>query len=348
MADSFNLFEYLRYLNNQRRWLVAAVGVAAAVALVISLMLAPRYTATTRLIIEPPAGTEARVPQVVTPQYLESLRTFESLATSDSLFERAMERFGLRKESPGRAVESWKKSTLRSGLIRNTRVLEIAITLPDARKAHGMALFLAEQTIAASRDLHRSADDEMVADAQDSLVQAQKSFDEAEARLASILRLANQEALNDEIESLLKLRNRVERKLVDASVNEAGGAGRRSADSAAARVKVLRSELDAVKKSLADTNARLAAWKEQNRPVVEKHKAALARLESARKRVEDTRAIAGLRGERLRLIDAGIVPERPSSPNVALNVIGAAMFALVAALAYLSLRYGASHVVQPG
>lgn len=139
MEDSFSLFDYLKYVSSQRRWLVVAVGVAAAGALAISMLLPARYTATARLIIEPPAGSDSRSPQVVTPQYMESLRTFESLATSDSLFERAMERFGLRKESPGRTVEAWKSSALRAALIRNTKVLEIAVTLPDARKAHRMA-----------------------------------------------------------------------------------------------------------------------------------------------------------------------------------------------------------------
>jgi uncharacterized protein involved in exopolysaccharide biosynthesis len=46
-----------------------------------------------------------------------------------------------------------------------------------------------------------------------------------------------------------------------------------------------------------------------------------------------------MRGERLRLIDPGIVPQRPSSPNIGLNVIAALLVALTASLVWLSLRY---------
>jgi len=348
MEDSFSLFDYLRYLGGHKRWIALAVGVAASVALVISLLLPSRYTATARLIIEPPAGSDARTPQVVTPQYLESLRTFESLATSDSLFARAIQRFGLREESPGRTVESWKKSALRSALIRNTRVLEVAVTLSDARKAHGMARFLAEETIALSRDLHRAADEEMIAEAQAGLASAQKEFDEADAKFSAILRLESQEALAEKIDSMHQLQVRVTRKLLDAEVSEAGAAAGRAAASASARAKLLRTELDTVKKSLAEANARLAEREQQSRPVRERRKAALARLESARKRLEDSKGLAGFRGERLRLIDPGIVPERPTSPNAVLNVFGAAAFALVAALVYLSLRYGEANAGPRG
>jgi uncharacterized protein involved in exopolysaccharide biosynthesis len=47
-----------------------------------------------------------------------------------------------------------------------------------------------------------------------------------------------------------------------------------------------------------------------------------------------------MRGERLRVIDPGIVPQRPSAPNVPLNVAAALFLALVASMVYLSLRFG--------
>ncbi|HXB70006.1 MAG TPA: hypothetical protein VNY05_17265, partial [Candidatus Acidoferrales bacterium] len=47
---------------------------------------------------------------------------------------------------------------------------------------------------------------------------------------------------------------------------------------------------------------------------------------------------AGFRGERLRLIDPGIVPERPSSPNIPLNVLAALFLGLVLPVVYLTMQ----------
>ena len=44
-------------------------------------------------------------------------------------------------------------------------------------------------------------------------------------------------------------------------------------------------------------------------------------------------------GERLRIIDPGIVPERPSSPNIPLNVLIAFVAAAFLSLVYLGLAF---------
>src|SRR5215471_8534016 len=95
MDDTFDRFEYIDYLR--RRWRVAAVACAAAVilALGVSLLLPKRYTATASIVIEPPTGNDMRASMAVSPVYLESLKTYETFASSDSLFARAVERFHL-------------------------------------------------------------------------------------------------------------------------------------------------------------------------------------------------------------------------------------------------------------
>ena len=42
---------------------------------------------------------------------------------------------------------------------------------------------------------------------------------------------------------------------------------------------------------------------------------------AAETRLQELRSAAGYRGERLRIIDPGIVPERPSSPDLMLNLV---------------------------
>src|SRR5436309_645305 len=62
-------------------------------------------------------------------------------------------------------------------------------------------------------------------------------------------------------------------------------------------------------------------------------------LETAEIRLEEAHSAAGYRGERLKVIDPGVVPERPSRPNVSLNVFAALLFALVASLLYLAFDF---------
>ena len=95
MYQSFDAFEYVDYLR--RRWRVAGIacGVAVLWSLPLSLLLPKRYTATASIVIEPPGNTDARTAIVVSPMYLESLKTYERFADSDSLFARAAEKFHL-------------------------------------------------------------------------------------------------------------------------------------------------------------------------------------------------------------------------------------------------------------
>jgi uncharacterized protein involved in exopolysaccharide biosynthesis len=75
--------------------------------------------------------------------------------------------------------------------------------------------------------------------------------------------------------------------------------------------------------------------------------AARAKLEEARSafehaeaRVREAETLSSLQGERLDILDPGVVPEQRSSPNIPLNVIvGLAVGGLLSFL-YLTLDYG--------
>jgi uncharacterized protein involved in exopolysaccharide biosynthesis len=64
------------------------------------------------------------------------------------------------------------------------------------------------------------------------------------------------------------------------------------------------------------------------------------RADAAARRLQEARAVIGYRGERLKIIDAGIVPERPSFPNISLNVAAAFVLAMTCSLAYLTVAFG--------
>src|SRR5215831_6647285 len=105
MAEPLEVFRYIRYLRLRWRFVASSCAIAVGLAVVVSLLLPNRFTATARILIEPPAGTDLRSAMAVSPIYLESLKTYEHFASSDSLFQKAVEHFKLE----GGAIESLKR-----------------------------------------------------------------------------------------------------------------------------------------------------------------------------------------------------------------------------------------------
>src|SRR5437016_5313824 len=120
------------------RWKLVALtcAIATILTLIVSLLLPQKYTATSRIVIDPPAGNDPRASTAVSPIYFESLRSYELFASSDDLFLRAVERFHLRQDST--PIDKLKKSVLQAELPRNTKILEIHATLPDPKTAHAL------------------------------------------------------------------------------------------------------------------------------------------------------------------------------------------------------------------
>jgi len=246
MPESFEMFQYLEHVCRRWRIPLLACAVALVVALVASLLQPSQYTATARVIIQSPASGDLRASLAVSPIYLESLKTYELVASGDGLFASAIDHFHLPRSKP---FDRLKRSVLKTAIPRNTEVLEISATLQDPRQAQALALYIAEQTVKLTRDLALEADRDAVAD-------AQKHWDDARARLS-----------------------------------QNSGTSAQSA------------------------------------------------VEAAGSRLEEARSTAGYRSERLKIIDPGVVPERPSSPNVPLNLIVALSLALVGSLGYLTVEF---------
>src|SRR5689334_22424741 len=93
MPESFEMFRYLEHLRLQWRVIGVASGVAVGLALIACLIMTNQYTATARIMIDPPAGSDPRASVAVNPVYLESLKTYELMASCDRLFLDAIEHF---------------------------------------------------------------------------------------------------------------------------------------------------------------------------------------------------------------------------------------------------------------
>src|SRR6266849_2268753 len=149
MQDSFDGHQYIAFLRGRWRFIATACGVAVVLSLVVSLLLSKRYTAVASIVIEAPPGHDPRGATAVSPIYLESLKTYEVFASSDTLFARALDRFHL--QPPGSpSLESLKKSVLKVSKLRETKVLQISATWPDPKQAQALVQYLAEETASLS------------------------------------------------------------------------------------------------------------------------------------------------------------------------------------------------------
>ena len=317
------------------RWRVVAVtcGVSVGLALGASLILPKEYTAVSRIVIDPPAGSDPRVSTAVSPIYLESLRSYELFASSDDLFLKAVQRFGLRRDST--PIDRLKKSMLKVEMPRNTRILEIHATLPDPKTAHALALYIAEETVKLNQAVSRQGDQELAGE-------AEKQAAEARIRLRDVEQAWNMAAMKDPVDALQAelegdqaLRSALQRDVAESEVLLPESDG---------RVERYRRQLESLQRSMAAKQKLLAERTARIDRLTSERTAAQAVAKAAEARLQDVRAALGSRGERLRIIDPGIVPERPSFPNLPLNV-GIALFAS-AVLSALGIALELSYTAQ--
>lgn len=356
MQESFDAVRYLRYVASQWMTIGVACLVALLLALGVSLMLTKRYTSTASILIEPPAGSDPRTLTAVSPVYLESLRTYEMFASSDSQFLNALEKFGLRAANQGVPIESLKRRILKVSKLRDTKLLQISVTLPDANQAHAMAQFLAEETIRLSESVNRETSQDILDDAQKQLDAAAERLKKAQSALEDYNGREPLEASRSELEAASELRMSVQRELVEteAQIAELGAGGKARTpsnlqpepESATQRAAELRARAELLSRQAEQLRKRIEAISRDlgrrgtGREALEAaNKAAQSSFDAAVARLRDVRASGAYAGERLKVVDTGIVPQRPTSPNVGLNCAIALALAFLASLAYVSVRF---------
>jgi uncharacterized protein involved in exopolysaccharide biosynthesis len=332
MSDSDkSLLPALDRLRARWRFVAVACLVSVTLALVVSLLLPKKYTATSRVVIEPPAGNDPRGAMAVSPIYLESLRSYEMFASSDSLFLEAVQRFGLRNgDEP---IDKLKKKVLRAEIPKNLKILEIEATLPDAAKAHALALYIAEETVKLNRSVSGEADQELIVEAEKQSSQARDRFRTVNEEWTRSSKEGPVDPLKAEVEAEEALRATLQRELAESIViaDPDRAAGYRK------QLEALLPSIDRKRKLLADRSAKLDRLSAEV-------KAAQVAFTSSEAHLQEVRSGQGYRGERLRIIDPGIVPERPSFPNTPLNLVIALLAALAVSVLYLILEM--SYIAQ--
>ena len=326
-SESVNTYRYLSFLAS--RWPFIAVSCAIAVLLTLGVTLAqPKvYTATCRILIEPPAGTDMRSALGVSPIYLESLKTYEHFAGSDSLFLEALDKFGLRRRFPGRSVESLKSTILKVAMVRDTKILEIKAMLSDRRTAHALALYLGEETVKLSRAVDQEADQDLTQTIETQEADAQARLNRSEAVWTRTIAQQPVERLEREIQSGGDLKSSLEHELLDAE-----------ADAAEGRAETLRKQLAQVDRDLGTKEELLGQRLAERDRADAERTASQEAYSTVEARLNQARADRGYRSERLKIIDPGIIPEQPSAPNVPLRIFAALLLGLVVPTVYLTLE----------
>src|SRR5207248_630005 len=269
------------------RWRIIALACAIAVALtlLVSFILTKQYTAVSRILIEPPAGSDPRVSIAVSPIYLESLHSYELFASSDDLFLKAVEHFGLRHDSE--PIDKLKKSVLKADMPRNTKILEISATLPDPRKAHGLALYIAEETVKLNQAVSREGDQELAAEAEKQAAEVRARLQKIEQAWVQASTFEPIDQLQAELESDERLRAALQRELAESAVL-----------SESARAEQYRRELTCLQREMAPKQKLLAARSARLEQLTSERIAAQAAAKAAETRLQDVRAALGSRGER--------------------------------------------------
>jgi uncharacterized protein involved in exopolysaccharide biosynthesis len=328
MAESFDVFRYVSYMRSRWLWIAASCAISCAIALAVSLSLPREYTATARIVIEPPAGTDLRSAMAISPIYLESLKTYEEFAASDSLFLKALDQFHLR--SGARPIESLTRRILKVEIIRNTRIMEISATLPDATKSQALAQFLAESTVNLNRSMVAENDQELVAGIERQAGEIRAHLEQLDNAWARLLTTEPVEELKTNQENAGLLRSTLEEQAVTAEMDASDPAQK-------TRAAELRRQLQLIDRQSAEREKLLASRTAHRDTLEVERKTAQTSLTAIENRLRETRGDAGYRGERLKIIDPGIVPERPSSPNVPLNLMAALLLGLVVSILYFTL-----------
>jgi uncharacterized protein involved in exopolysaccharide biosynthesis len=339
MQDSFDVFEYIDFLHARWKFAGLACGCAIVAALATGLLLPKRYTATATVLIDPPGGADPRTATAVSTVYLESLKTYELLATNDQLFVRAAEQFHLRDQD-GSPIESLKRRVLKVDKLRDTRALQISVTLPDPRTAQAVAQFIAEGAVELSRSGGKEADETLIEDAAKAAEVAKARLNAAETAWQKAAGAHSAEALRSEISDDGYLKSRVEEQLLDEQADLAGGApAQHDAGASRARAELLQRRINELTLAIDTRSAALARQSAREQDLQATLTAARTAYEVATQRLADSNIGLGSRTERLRVVDPGIIPQRPSSPHVPLILIGAASLAFFGSLLYLTLSF---------
>jgi len=352
--DALDLVSYVR-----ERWRVIAIscGVAVCLALGVSLMLHRKYTATATILIQAPGGADPRAATALSPVYLESLKSYEYFASSDNLFARALDAVHARENTKS-SIESLRRSVLTVSKPQGTAMLEISATLRDPRKAQALAQYIAEQTVALNRSMDVQSSVDVTNEFRTQFATAKARYENARQARNAFATTEPVESLENEFQEAADLKFRLERDLSEVRTELAGYSGqhpqsaedqewvRRQVESTQAKIASLEKQTRELAVKLTNMGPSLETRRVRRDALVDNEKVALGAMEGANAKLNDMLTSVGFHGERLQVIDSGMVPQRPSSPDILLNVVAALLVSFVGSLVWLTFAFSRARLLS--
>jgi succinoglycan biosynthesis transport protein ExoP len=356
MNGTFDAVEFVSYIRV--RWLVPALSCAVAVALAfgVSRLLPRRYTATASVLIRPPGGSDPRTATAVSPVYLESLKAYETFASSDTVFVKAIAAVNASSEAGKASPAASKRRILKVSKPASTALLEISATLKDPVKAQALAQNIAEQTVALNGALNAESSAELNSEFRAQLSTARERLEKARQARAAVNAGQALSSLDGEVQEMLDLKFRLERDLELARTDLADYTGQRSDSnddasvrrqiaSAQAKIAALTSQIRDLSDNLARNGPQLDQRRAHVQALEDEERAALTAFETANTRLNEMLSASQTRGERLQIIDPGIIPGQPSSPDTLLNVVAAFLVAFAGSMIFLAFQFSHSRLI---
>jgi len=357
MRNASEGLEFAGYLWRRRSLVAIACTSALAVAGIVSLLLPARYTATASILIEPPGGNDPRSATAVSTVYLESLKTYERMASSDTLFERALDDLHIRQRYPGVSTETLKRRILEVSKPASTTVLDISTTVSDAKSAQALAQYIAERTVALHTSLDEQTDEELSKEPQRIFEAAKARREAAEKAKEQFIKTTPVEALDKEVLLTGELKLEVGKELARTRAELANYLGQQQApqpteagerqsgwtqfEIAATRTKIqnLENQDHELLQALKSKGDMLEDLRRKRDALDAELKSARADEDAQNVKFSDVKSSSAARGVRLKILDPGIVPRRPSFPNPPLNLAVAFIVSLIASIGYVAIRF---------
>ena len=356
VQEDFTGVEFLRYAWRRRHIPAIACAVAVALAAGVSLLLPERYTATATILIEPPAGNDPRAATAVSTVYLESLRTYEHFVASDTVFARALDKLELRQHYPDATTEELKRKLLNVSKPVNTSLIQVSATLPFSVEAQRLAQTIAEDAVALNTDLDKQSSVDILREPTRLYAEAKARRERAEQTQGAFLKDSSVLTLDQRVANATALRSQVNLDLARERTSLAAYEGQRSStptgigDAGSGWTDL---QISAAKSRIRDLEGQekgLSAFLDLNVPAMEKMRrreeaietelrAARAEEERAMERLREIQSSTAIRRTRITVLDPGIVPQKPSFPNIPLNIAAAFLLALVASFGFLAVRF---------
>ena len=343
MKEPLSATEFLRLLAARWKLLLSATLSAAVLAFLLAQLIPKSYTSEALLLIETPGGSDARSSLIISPTYLDSLRTYAMLASSDELFEKAVTSLGLRQTNDSGAITELKESALDVEIPRNSRILSIRATHPQPEKARALATFLAEAAVQRNRDIQEAGDGLRTSLTETARRSAEERMDRIDQQLQDLAANNPVAGLEAEIEALVWIREvaRDELKFLQRRDSEPSSSGSEpTAGSSLPRPHIaeLRGRIERLDAEIRGKKSILARAEAKQDALLTRRSAARKALEQADSLLLHEQSLEAARGERLQIIQPGALPRKPSHPRIALYVLTAAAIAFVLAVFAVTLQ----------